>query len=278
LNRVLKAAKELNIREFDVIETTHYDVDHAGNIPALAAQIPGKLYVDHGPFVDNPKIADINRKAGEAYLAFVADKKRMSVKPGDVIPLKGVKVTVVTSGEAVLHKPLPGAGKANAACPATPTEVLEADDNSGSIGTIWEFGKFRMGDFGDLLHWVENRAVCPTDMIGKVDLFLVNHHGVNLSNSPEFLAALQPKVSIMNNGERKGGAPEVFKNLRGAPRFQDVWQAHYSTTAGEDNAKEDFIANMKQKDCQGFAIKVSARKDGSFTVTNLRNNFTKTYK
>lgn len=278
LIRVLKQAKELNINEFDVIETTHYDVDHAGNIPALSAQIPGKLYVDHGPLVNNPKMASINRKAGEGYLAFIVGKKRMSVEPGDVIPLKGVKVTVLTSNEAVLTKPLKGAGERNPACPATPREAVESDDNSGSIGTLWQYGKFRMADFGDLLKWNENRAVCPVDTIGEVDLFLVSGHGMDVSNTPELLAALQPKVSIMNNGERKGGAPEAFKTLRGAPRFVDVWQCHYSRPGGDENSKEDFIANLSQQACQGFPIKVSAHEDGSFVVTNMRNNFSKTYK
>ncbi len=71
----------------------------------------------------------------------------------------------------------------------------------------------------------------------------------------------------------------MVKILRASPGGQDIWQLHYSTTAGEGlNAPEEFIANMKQQDCQGVSIKVSARRDGSFTITNMRNNFSKTYK
>jgi competence protein ComEC len=279
VNRVLHAAQTLGIQQFDYILITHYDVDHAGNIPAIAAKIPAKAFVDHGPIVNNPKMGAMNRKAGEAYLAFVAGQKRMSVKPGDPIPLKGVKVTVLTSNEQALSKPLKGAGKPNPACPTPPPDPVEMDDNAGSLGTLWEFGKFRMADFGDLLHWVENRLVCPNNNVGPVDLFLVTHHGLAVSNSPELIAALHPKVAIMNNGERKGAAPEVTKILRASPGLQDIWQAHYSTSAGKDfNAPEDYIANMKQQDCQANWIKVSARRDGSFTVTNTRNNFSKTYK
>jgi hypothetical protein len=66
--------------------------------------------------------------------------------------------------------------------------------------------------------------------------------------------------------------------MRSSPGIQDIWQLHYSATAGPDNnAPEQFLANMKQQDCQGFSIKVSAKRDGSFTVTNMRNNFSKTY-
>jgi competence protein ComEC len=278
LKRVLAAAQELGIKQFDVVLVTHYDIDHAGNVPAIAAHIPGKLYVDHGAFVDNPKIGGFNRKAGDDYLAFVADKKRISVKPGDMIPMKGVKITVVASREQVLSKALKGAGKANAACPAAKPEPAEIDDNSGSIGTIWDYGKFRMGDFGDLLAWVEYNLACPNNLIGNVDLFMVNHHGLALSNSPAFVAALSPKVAIMNNGERKGGAPEVLKTLRGSGRFEDLWQLHYSAAAKDANAPEDFIANLKAQGCAGSYIKVSARRDGSFTLTNGRNGFSKTYR
>jgi hypothetical protein len=71
----------------------------------------------------------------------------------------------------------------------------------------------------------------------------------------------------------------VAKTLRSSPGFQDLWQLHYSLTAGADlNTPEQFIANMQAMDCQGHWIKVSARRDGSFTVTNTRNNFSKTYK
>jgi hypothetical protein len=112
-----------------------------------------------------------------------------------------------------------------------------------------------------------------------VDLYLVNHHGLNQSNSPALVHALAAKVGIVNNGERKGISPDVARILRSSPGMQDIWQLHYSAVAGADlNAPEQFIANMKQQDCQGHAIKVSARRDGSFTVTNLRNNFSKTYK
>jgi competence protein ComEC len=126
---------------------------------------------------------------------------------------------------------------------------------------------------------VEINLVCPTDMVGKVDLFMVNHHGMAVSNSAELLAALSPKAVIMNNGERKGAQPDTMKRLKAAPGSPDVWLNHFSITAGKElNPPENFIANMAQQDCQAKMIKVSAKADGSFTITNTRNNFSKTYK
>ncbi len=96
LNRVAAAAKLAGVTAFDVYLVTHYDVDHSGNVPNIAGRFPAKLFVDHGPWLDNPKLGAMNRNAGDAYLAFVADKQRMSVKPGDVIPFKDVRITVLT--------------------------------------------------------------------------------------------------------------------------------------------------------------------------------------
>jgi len=279
LGRVVAVADELGIKQFDVFLITHYDVDHVGNVPSIYAKYPAKLLVDHGPLLPNPKLAPINRKAADAYVAFLPGKKRLTVKPGDRIPFKDVTISVVASNEAVLSKPLPGAGQPNSACPAVAPEAIRNDDNAASIGALWQFGKFRMGDFGDLLQWAEIKLMCPNNPIGAVDLFMVSHHGLDRSNHPALVHGLWPKAAIVNNGERKGVSPAVVQALRSSPGLQDVWQLHYSVTAGAElNPPEQFLANMKAQDCPGHYIKVSARRDGSFTVTNSRNNFSKTYK
>ncbi|MGA7237170.1 MAG: MBL fold metallo-hydrolase [Bryobacteraceae bacterium] len=283
LQRILAVAKEIGITSFDYLIVSHFDVDHVGNVPALAAEIPVKTFVDHGTLSPDPKMNPVNTRAAEAYFAFVQGKKRIIVKRGDKIPLRDVDVTVLTSnGKAIGVPPKgagAGAGKPNPACPAEPREELMNDDNSGSVGELWKFGNFRMADFGDLLKWVENRLVCPTNNVGKVDLFMVNHHGVNLSNSPELVAALAPKAAIMNNGARKGNAVDTVTTLRNAVSKPDVWQVHFSIgIPAELNPPEDFIANLSAANDEAKMIKVSASKDGSFTITNTRNGFTKTYK
>lgn len=279
LKRVEAAAQAAGVKRFDVALITHYDVDHVGNIPNIDAKLPITLLVDHGALLPNPKLAGINRRSADAYVAFLPGRKRLSVKPGDVIPFKDVRITVVTSAEQVLSKALSGGGKANGACPADKPAETRGDDNASSIGTLWQFGKFRMADFADLLKWVEFNLMCPKNPVGAVDLLMVSHHGLAFSNSAALVQALQPKVAIVNNGERKGISPEVAKMLRGSPGLQDIWQLHYSTTAGPDlNTSEDHIANMKAQGCEGHWIKVSARRDGTYTVTNTRNNASQMYK
>jgi hypothetical protein len=60
--------------------------------------------------------------------------------------------------------------------------------------------------------------------------------------------------------------------------LEDIWQLHYQAQGGPDNnAPEQFIACPNAAERGGDWIKVSAQANGSFTVTNKCNSFTKTY-
>jgi len=275
-NRIIAAAQAVGIKQFDVVLVTHYDADHAGNIPNLCAKISGKVYFDHGELLATAKDPD-RSSFYPNYLKFVADKKRVSVKPGDTIPLKGVQITVVTAGGEAITKPLPGAGQPNPFAAGVTPGPIDTDDNAGSIGLYYQFGKFRMLDLADLLQMVECKLMSPNNMVGTVDLFMVSHHGLAKSNSKMLVHAIQPKAAIMNDGGRKGGEVAVLDILKTSPGFQDLWECHYAVAAGDKNAPENFIANPKDP-CEGKMIKVSAQLDGTFTVTNMRNDFSKTYK
>jgi hypothetical protein len=85
----------------------------------------------------------------------------------------------------------------------------------------------------------------------------------------------------MNNGPTKGGTPEAWQIVHDSPGLEDFWQGHYSVKAGSaHNSPEQLIANFDETGatCPAHWIKVSARRDGSFVVTNGRNGFTKAYK
>jgi hypothetical protein len=114
--------------------------------------------------------------------------------------------------------------------------------------------------------------------IGPVDLFLVSHHGLSQSNSMPFVHAIHPRVAIMNNGARKGGSPEVWQLVHETPGMLDLWQLHYAIQAGKDhNSSDTLIANVDEV-CEGKWLKVTAQRDGIFTVYNSRNKYEKTYK
>jgi hypothetical protein len=139
------------------------------------------------------------------------------------------------------------------------------------------FGDFRMLDMGDLTADHEYDAVCPNNKIGTVDLFLVSHHGTASSNSLPFVRAIAPRVAIVNNGPHKGGSPAVWQTVRDTRSLIDLWQLHYALdTDKAHNSPDTFIANL-DANCEGKWIKVTAEKDGNFTVVNARNKFERTY-
>jgi competence protein ComEC len=276
-DRVLAAAKIAGIRQIDYMLVTHYHMDHVGGVPELAAKIPIVTYVDHGPNTETDKTA---RDLEAAYNRVVAKARHLVVKPGDRIPLEGVTVDVVTAAGAAISAPRAGAGQPNPACDAV--KPLEADptENARSIGFILRYGKFRFADLGDLTWNKELPLVCPANLLGTVDVLLVSHHGMDISNSPALLAALHPTVAVMNNGARKGGAPKAWNVVRNSPGLEDLWQLHYSLAGGAmQNSPETYIANPETGGaCQGRWLTLAARADGSFTVTNSRNDFTKAYR
>jgi beta-lactamase superfamily II metal-dependent hydrolase len=270
--RVVAVARAAGIRHFDYIVATHYDADHSGNVPHVDAQIPGKVFVDHGdPF---PTL-DPARSYYQPYVKAIGNRKRVSVKPGDTIPMKGLRITVVTAGGKAIGKPMPGV-RPEASAPASRPAYRDRDDNAGSVGLLYEFGRFRMLDLADLLSWVEYDLVCPRNLLGTVDLFMVSHHGLKVSNAKFLVHAVRPRVAIMNNGARKGGEPETLDVLHSSSGFEDLWQLHYSEAGGLKNAPANFIANL-QEPCEAKLIKVTVRRDGSFTITNTRNGFSKSY-
>jgi len=135
-----------------------------------------------------------------------------------------------------------------------------------------------MVDMGDLTWNKEYDLVCPENKIGPVDVYVVSHHGMNMSGSPQWVHALAPKVAIMDNGAKKGGSPEVWQTIHDTPGLQDLWQLHFAVAGGkEHNSSDTVIANVDEV-CEGKWIKLTAEQGGGFSVENARNKFVKSYK
>ncbi len=275
--RIYAATQKAGLRKIDILLTTHFHSDHIGGMAALAKMIPIDLYMDHGESVEiaRPQVA-------AAYKAYVEQSqgKRRILKAGDKIPIKGLDIQVIESAGQAITKPLPGAGAPNPACADFKPHGVEPDpDNDQSVGIVVQFRKFRFIDMGDLTWNYEQKLVCPNNLIGKIDLFQTTHHGLDRSNSPQFVWAIQPRVAVMNNGPRKGGPASVFEVLRKSPGLEDIWQGHLALgTPKEVNTDEKMIANLEPtSQCQGNLLMVSVAPNGQYTMTNLRNSFSKTY-
>jgi len=278
--RILAAAQQAGLKKIDILLTTHFHGDHIGAMPALANMIPIGRYMDHGESVElnRPQVAAAYKAYEERSAA-----KRTILRAGDRIPLKGVDIQVIASAGQAISKPLKGvgAGEPNAACADFKEHAAEQDpDNDQSVGFLLKFGKFKFIDMGDLTWNYEQKLVCPNNLIGKVDLYQTTHHGLDRSNSPQFVWAIQPRVAVMNNGPRKGGPVSVFETLRKSPGIEDIWQVHLALAIPKEvNTEEKMIANSEPTaECKGNMLKVSVASNGSYTVTNLRNGFSKSYR
>ena len=275
--RIAAAAKLAGIPKIDLVLLTHYHMDHAGGAPQLVAKIPVGTFIDHGP---NREPGDqATEQVWEEYQKLLAEQKvkRMSVKVSDVLPLNGIHAEVVSSDGAVLPKPLAEGGARNAACANTEKRSADQTENARSLGILLTFGKVRILDLGDLTWDKELELVCPVNKLGAVDVYIVSHHGSSQSNSPALLAAITPRLSIMDNGETKGGAPSTWDIVKSTPKLEDFWQVHYSKEGGAaHNTPDPLIANLQGPD-EGNYLKLTVSSDGSMEVYNSRTRATKHY-
>jgi len=271
--RILAAAKAAGLKKIDFLLISHFHGDHFGGVQSLANQIPIGTFLDHGPSVQTQ---DGKPAYPDVYSAAFAKAQHMVVAPGDKIAVKGLDITVVeAAGKAIDRK-----GDPNPYCaglePRPENDKGEAGEDPQSVGVIVQLGKFRFLDLADLTLNKQLALFCPDNRVGKVDLYLTSRHG---NDSPKAFYGASPRVAIMNNGPKKGGNTEGWKSVTASPGMEDVWQLHFAVDNGKTaNSDDREIANLGEgADDPGQYIKASALPNGSFTVTNARNNFTKTY-
>jgi beta-lactamase superfamily II metal-dependent hydrolase len=275
-HRIVAAAKSYGLTKIDYVLVTHYHLDHIGGVPQLAALFPIGTLIDHGP--NNETDAAARHLEAEYQKVIASGVKRLVVKPGDVLPLKGARIEIVTANGERIRGNVAGGGEPNPACDGVARRPVDVTENARSIGFVLTFGKFRAVDLGDLSWNKELDLVCPVNALGPVDLFVVSHHGWSESDSKPLVYALRARVAVMDNGARKGGSPSVWKTLTSSPGLEDLWQLHYSIEGGaQANVPAERIANVEEK-CQGLGIEADVASDGAFIVKNLRNGFSKQYK
>ncbi len=297
--RIIAAARDAGLTQIDHLVTTHYHRDHIGGLSELTERFPVRHFIDHGP---NQQSGGSGASFEEGYKAIYAKATHTAVKAGDTIPMAGLDVRVVTSAGETITTPLRGGGGANPYCASFKPGENNIEDPL-SVGIHITFGNFRTIHLGDLTRNKEFELMCPNNRLGTVDVLMGLHHGQVTSNSEVLVHALRPRVGIMNNGTRKGGDPEVMRTIFSSPGFEDLWQAHFSLWSGQEYTVPGlFIANMVDEqgptmpiapappaqpgssaapppahDGVAYWVKVSAQQDGTYTVTNARNGFSKTY-
>jgi competence protein ComEC len=285
--RIVAAATKAGISKIDYVLITHFHMDHVGGAPQLAARIPIGAFIDHG---ENRESTDKDTvEVWQAYQKLLSTGKyqHLTVKPGDRLPIRGVQATIVSADGAVIDqpvtdqpvidKPLAGAGDPNTACRNAEKYPTDRTENLRSVGTLITFGKLRILDLGDLTRDKEMELMCPLNKLGKIDIYIVSHHGWRDSGSPALVNGIDARVAIMDNGAKKGGTPSVWDIVEKSPHLEDLWQLHFSDEGGSaHNVRSDFNANPKGPDAANY-LQLNAFSDGSFEVFNSRTQKTKTY-
>jgi beta-lactamase superfamily II metal-dependent hydrolase len=277
--RIVHALRDLaGCDHLDHLVTTHWHTDHFGGVGSLAKMIRIDRFWDRGlpedpdvkaDFPDGPKPDD---PIGIAYRAASAGKRK-ALKAGNSLPLDGLRALVLASGgdvadpAAAARSDDSSVGLANPLCDGAPADLpIDGTDNARSLALLFSLGKFQFFDAGDLTWNIEKKLVCPINLIGRVDLYQVTHHGMDISNHPTLVKTVAPLVAIMNNGPRKGGSPATVKLLRSIPSIRAAYQLHKNAaTSPEENTDPSLIANTSASG--GEFIRVRVEPDGSkFTV------------
>ena len=269
--RIAHVARDVaGLTEIDHYITTHWHQDHVGGIGRLVKLIPVKHYYDHG--LPTAPAADIPADLMEVYRATVQGSS-VTLRPGDRIKLEQrrssppLRLQVLAANGAVVGEE---AGAPQIKPCGTDFKPIAEDttDNANSVGFLLTFGGFQFFDGGDLTWNVENKLVCPKNLIGTVDVFQVDHHGAANSNNPTLVRALQPRVAVVDNGPRKGGEASTFATLKSVPELESIYQLHRNVkTNAADNTLSAYVANDEEA-CQGEYIKVSVSPNArTYTVS-----------
>jgi hypothetical protein len=278
--RIYRATQDAGLKQIDHLITTHFHSDHFGGILPLSKMIPIKTFYDKGvlaPEVDKDQTAKLYPLYKEATKGRVT-----AIKPGDDIPLKNDpkgRIPPVRIHCVAAEKKVEGFdGDVDARIPGFEIRQPDNGDNARSIALVLTYGKFKFFAGGDITWNVEHPLAQPNNIVGKVDLYQVTHHGLDLSNNPVLLRAISPTVCVAMNGPRKGIQTATFRSLQALPELQAIYQIHYNTQYGaKANAPPEFIANMDNPK-KGEFIKASVNPTkGNFTVSIGVNGPKKTY-
>src|SRR5207342_3264278 len=98
--RILAAVKDARLAQIDNLITTHWHGDHYGGMAELAARIPIRTYIDHGPNVQPAAATD--EFLQKTYPQLYAKAQHRVARPGDTIAIAGVNAIVIASaGETI---------------------------------------------------------------------------------------------------------------------------------------------------------------------------------
>jgi beta-lactamase superfamily II metal-dependent hydrolase len=270
-DRMYKACMDAGLKQIDYLVTTHFDVDHYGGILELSKRIPIKCFIDNDTPAKNISKRQRTQQLSPLYEEATKGKTKL-LSAGEDIPLKNIgrgKKRAIRLHCVASQKRVDGFdGNVDTPVEGFTMSKPDTSNNAGSIALVLSYGSFKFFAGGDITLNVEHHLAHPVNRVGKVDLYQVTHHGLDRSNNPILLKALEPTVCVAMNGPRKGIQPRTLGVLKKLPSVKAIYQIHYNTQYGDaGNTAAEFIAN-KDNPNQGQYIKTRVYGDeGVFTVS-----------
>lgn len=287
-SRIVRVLRDAGLARLDYFLLTHFHVDHFGGIAEVAQQIPVRVIYQRAMPEGDPDGRAVSTFPVQSRSYREMSAPRELLKPGVAIPLKAVQgqppltLRCLAAGRQFMD---PRELQAPANPVAGPAKERTPNDNDNSAVFVLTFGPWRFFDGGDLTWNEEARLVSPFNLVGSIDVFQTDHHGLDSSNNPVLLRALAPSVVVMNNGPHKGGQPGAFETIRSLPGLKALYQVHKSFEAPlAANAPDEFIANHDDlggadaAKCPANVIKLSVSSDaGRYTISIPSNGYARTY-
>lgn len=261
--RIAEAARQAGVTEISHYITTHWHSDHFGGIGALSKLLPVRQVYGHR--VPDPLPQDVNPELMQTWKSLSSTP--FVLAPGDTIKLRGHRGAPapklrVLAADALVAGEKEGAPHVTTCEDGHEARPEDTSDNARSLALHLSFGTFDLFAGGDLTWNIEHKLTCPKRVVPQVDVFVVNHHGLDQSNHPALITALKPEVAIVNNGPRKGAEPRTMAQLLKDLGDLGVFQLHRNVRPGALNTEPARIAN-EEENCSGHFIRLRVERDGT---------------